>query len=94
MRKKLSEMTPFERVLPRLKGMSNEEAEEVAVKILAQLVAKHVHVEKDGEKYIPLLMEKICKSADAYSQENAGVLAMAAVAKRFERESCKIVKMQ
>ena len=94
MRKKLSEMTPFERVLPRLKGMSNEEAEEVAIKILAQLVAKHVYIEEDGGEYISYLMKKICESADTYRQEHAFELALAAAVKHQEEHSCKIVKMK
>ena len=94
MRKKLSEMTPFERVIPRLKGISNEEAEEVAIKILAQLVAKHVYIEEDGGEYLSSLMKKICESADTYRQEHAGELALAAAVKQQEEQSCKIVKMQ
>lgn len=89
MAKKLSEMTPFERVLPRLKGLSNEEAEEVAVNILAQVVAKHVWIEKDGEEYIPSLMHKICHAADKYSQEHSFELAMGSVVKRMPRPTCK-----
>lgn len=79
MAKKLSEMTPWERVLPRLKGLSNEQAEEVAVKILAQIMAKHVWIKKDGEEYISSLMKKICVAADEYGQEHSMLLAIGSV---------------
>lgn len=48
MRKKLKDMTPFERVEPRLKGLSNEEAEDVAVQIIAQVFAKHIYIYIQG----------------------------------------------
>ena len=77
-------MTPWERVLPRLKGLSNEQAEAVDVNILAQIVAKHVWIEKDGEEYIPALMKKICEAADKYSQEHSMLLAMGSVVKGMQ----------
>lgn len=85
-------MTPWERVLPRLKGLSNEQAEEVAVNILAQIVAKHVWIEKDGEEYISALMKKICKAADEYSQEHSMLLAMGSVVKGMQL-SAKEIKL-
>lgn len=42
-RKKLSDMTPIERVDQRMKGMSWEEAEDVGVEILARCLSLHVH---------------------------------------------------
>ena len=92
MPKKLAEMTPWERVQSRMKGLSNEQAEEIAVKILAQIVAKHVWIEKDGEEYIPALMKKICEAADEYSQEHSWELAMGSVAKGLY-PSAKEVKL-
>ena len=45
-RKKLSEMTPYERVDSRMKGMSWEEAEDVGVEILAKCLALHISLVK------------------------------------------------
>ena len=79
MAKKLSEMEPFERVEPRLKGLTNEEAEDVAVKILAQVIAKHVYSIKDGDEYVTKLLEKLFKASDDYAKNHSMELAMAAV---------------
>lgn len=75
-RKKLSEMTPYERVEQRMKGMSWEEAEDVAVEILARCTGLHVHVRKDSEEWIPKLFERIGKRADEWSQEHSFKLAL------------------
>lgn len=45
MRKKLKDMTPWERVEKRLQGLTNEEAEGIAFRILGQTTAKRVYVE-------------------------------------------------
>ena len=79
MAKKLADMTPFERVSKRLKGLTNEEAEDVAVQILAQVVAKKVVIHGGGEDVFLALMEKIAKAGDEYIQKNAGMLAMGKV---------------
>lgn len=79
MKKKLSEMEPYERVEPRLRGLTNDEAEDVAVKILSQVLAKHVYSIKDGDEYIKKLFAKICKAADDYAKEHSFELAMSAV---------------
>ena len=77
MAKKLADMTPFERVSKRLEGLTNEEAEDVAVQILAQVVAKKVVIH--GEDVFLALMEKIAKAGDEYIQTHAGLLAMGKV---------------
>ena len=76
MAKKLADMTPFERVS---KGLTNEEAEDVAVQILAQVVAKKVVIHGGREDVFLALMEKIAKAGDEYIQKNAGMLAMGKV---------------
>lgn len=53
MAKKLADMTPFERVSQRLKGLTNEEAEDVAVQILAQVVAKKVVIHGGKGRCVP-----------------------------------------
>lgn len=94
MRKKLQEMTPYERVEPRLKGLSNEEAEDVAVRILAQIVAKHVHIKKDGEEYFRHLMKTIADAADKYTQDHSFELALGYVVenKLKQRDNSCIIK--
>lgn len=79
MAKKLADMTPFERVSQRLKGLTNEEAEDVAVQILAQVVAKKVVIHGGREDVFLALMEKIAKAGDEYIQTHAGLLAMGKV---------------
>ncbi len=81
-KKKLSEMTPWERVEPRLKGLSNEEAEEVAVKILAQLLAKHVYIFEDGEEYFKKLMKKITEGASEFTKSHTFELSLGHVMKK------------
>ena len=76
-RKKLSEMTPFERVEQRMKGMSFEEAEDVAVEILARCFCLHVYVRKDAKEWIANTMERIGKRADEFSHEHSFELAAA-----------------
>ena len=79
MAKKLADMTPFERVSKRLEGLTNEEAEDVAVQILAQVVAKKVVIHGGREDVFLALMEKIAKAGDDYIQTHAGLLAMGKV---------------
>lgn len=78
-RKKLQDMEPFERVLPRLKGLSNEEAEEVAIKILAQTTAKAIHVRGEGVDYLMGIMKRVCQEADKYTKEHSWDLALGKV---------------
>ena len=86
-RKKLSEMTPFERVNERMKGLTWDEAEEVGIEILAKCMALHVYSRKE-EDYPLALMKRICKRADEWAHEEGhpAILAMAAVGHRLEKE--------
>ncbi len=86
-RKKLSEMTPWERVEPRLKGLKNEEAEEIAVRILAQVLSKHIYVFEDGREYFTCLMEKIADASTEYTKTHTFALALGNVMeKRYGKE--------
>jgi len=76
--------TPFERVLPRLKGLSNEEAVDVAIKILAQPVAKKLIIEEDVD-YIYTIVGKLNDEVEKYIKDNAGMLAFAKVINRKEK---------
>lgn len=81
MKKKKSEMTPYERVDKSMEGMSWDEAEEVGIEILARVMALHVYSRKE-EDYIGKLMKRICVRADEWAHEserNIFTLAMAAV---------------
>ncbi len=78
-RKKLSDMTPIERVDQRMKGMSWEEAEDVGVEILARCLSFHVHVREDGEEYIDNLLKRIFGRAIKWTEEHSYTLAMARV---------------
>ena len=78
-RKKLSEMTPFERVEQRMKGMSFEEAEDVAVEILARCTCLHICVRKVAKELIANTLERIGKRADEFSQEHSFELSAASV---------------
>lgn len=85
-RKKLSDMTPIERVDQRMKGMSWEEAEDVGVEILARCISLHVHVHKDGEKYIDHLLKRVLERATEWTKEHSFELAMASVGLKLKQE--------
>jgi len=59
MRKKLSEMTPMERVDRSMKGMTWDEAEEVGIEILARCLINHIYVKGDGEAAAELLPKRV-----------------------------------
>ena len=70
-RKKLSEMTPYERVDSRMKGMSWEEAEDVGVEILARCIALHTFAREDIDEFVEpyvQILEKI-KGTDSKDVE-------------------------
>lgn len=92
MRKKLKDMTPFERVEPRLKGLSNEEAEDVAVQIIAQIFAKHIFIFKDGEEYYKGLMRRIDEATCKYTKEHSFELAAGRVAEENKEELTKLTE--
>lgn len=86
-RKKLSAMTPIERVDQRMKGMSWEEAEDVGVEILARCLSLHVHVRKDGEEYIDHLLKRVLERATEWTKEHSFELAMANVGLKLKQEA-------
>ena len=80
MRKKLADMTPFERVEQRMIGVSNEEAEEIAAKILGRLLAKYTHAQnKDPYEFFDRIMKMIINEATAYTKAHSLELAIVAV---------------
>jgi len=87
-RKKLSEMTPFERVDSRMKGMTWDEAEEIGTEILGRCMALHVYARKEGEEYFEHLMRSVCKKSDEWAHTPAGMqyLAIAAVGHKLEKD--------
>lgn len=86
MNKKLSEMTPWERVEPRLKGLSNEEAEDVAIKILAQIAAKHYYVFNDFEEWAKrVFRDKLWDAILDYKDKHAFELSLGSVMKNYNR---------
>lgn len=79
MAKKLKDMTPFERVESRMKDLSWDEAEEVAIKILAKVVSKKVYVDDEGKEYVNGLVKRIMQEADQYAKENSLLLSFVKV---------------
>lgn len=92
MRKKLKDMTPFERVESRLIGLSNEEAEDVAVQIIAQVFAKHIYIHKDGEEYCKGLMRRIAEATCEYTKKHSFELAVGRVAEENKEELTKLTE--
>lgn len=84
-RKKLNEMTPYERVAPRLKGLSNEEAEDVAVTILSQVLAKRAYIDEDKD-CVHNLMMRLCKEADEYAERFKFDIALVKAVKKLEAD--------
>ena len=92
-RKKLSEMTPYERVDSRMKGMSWEEAEDVGVEILARCAALHIFAREDVDEYMPKLFERVFVRAFEWAKtEGSFPLAMAKSAVRHQKEMEEIEK--
>lgn len=90
-RKKLSEMTPIERVDQRMKGMTWEEAESVGVEILTRCLALHMYARKDGADWFDKTSKRIIKRAQEWKDEgdNSRILAWAAVAHKREQNKEK-----
>lgn len=88
-RKKLSEMTPIERVDQRMKGMTWEEAEDVGVEILARCMALHTYARKDGEEFFKNVMERICKRAEEWAKTHTAILAFASLGYKEQQEKEK-----
>lgn len=85
-RKKLSDMTPIERVDQRMKGMTWEEAEDVGVEILARCLSFHVHVRDEGEEYIDHLLKRVLERAMEWMKEHSLELAMARAGLQFKQK--------
>ena len=90
-RKKLSEMTPIERVDQRMKGMTWEEAEDVGVEILARCLALHMYARKDGVDWFDKTSKRIIERAQEWKDEgnHSWILAWAAVAHKREQNKEK-----
>lgn len=86
MRKKVSEMTPVEKVDRALKDATWEEAEDAGVEVLARCLALHVYALKEGEEYFKTLMERIVTRGDEWAHEGNHplVLAMASAGLKFK----------
>lgn len=92
-RKKLSEMTPYERVDSRMKGMSWEEAEDVGVEILAKCLALHIFAREDVDEYMPKLFKRVLDRAFEWARTKGSFpLAMAKSAVRHQKEMEEIEK--
>ncbi len=78
-RKKLSEMTLFERVSHVLKDATTDEAEDVAIQILSSIVARHVYVRGENEEYVMSLVRRICEAGDEWAQQHSFQIAVAKV---------------
>lgn len=72
-------ITPIERVAPYLENMTIEEAESVAIEILAQVVAKRIYIRGEGVEYFDKLMDGICSKADEYARSHASEIALSKV---------------
>lgn len=66
-----------ERVERMMCGCSHEEAEQIAVGILAQLMAKAVWIDNNGEEFLLSISEKICQNADKWAQDHSKEIAIA-----------------
>lgn len=72
-------MTTIEdRVYSAMDGCSNEQAESIAISILAQLFAKKVHIECNND-YMLDVVHKIAIQADIYTKEHVSELAIGRV---------------
>ena len=71
--------TPSERVEKALENLSNDQAEDIALRILAQVYAKHIHVFKDGDRYIERLLSKLSLQTKIYVAAHARALALASI---------------
>lgn len=85
-RKKLSEMTPYERVDSRMKGMSWEEAEEVGVHILGKCLALHIFAREEDEEYMEALFRKVVDKANEWRKSDYGAHVLAWAHQAWKRE--------
>lgn len=78
------QMTTYEKVELCLKGVSNEEAEDVAVKILAQIFAKHMYMYKDADAWLDKILSNLTQSTREYAHNNAMCLALGGVIQELQ----------
>lgn len=83
------QMTTYEKVQLCLKGVSNEEAEDAAVKILAQIFAKHMYVYKDEDAWLDKILSNLTQSTREYAHNNAMSLALGGVIHEMQQDKDK-----
>jgi hypothetical protein len=89
-RKKLSEMTPIERVDRVMKGASWEDAEQVGIEILARCISFNYFVNKGGKGYMEKLFARLGDRVQTWTDDHATQLAIGRVAKeRQEKENAE-----
>ena len=89
-RKKISEMTPIERVDRTMKGVSWEDAESVGIEILARCISFNYFVNKGGKGYMEKLFARLGDRVQTWTDAHATELAMGRVAKeRQEKENAE-----
>ena len=85
-RKKLSDMTPIERVERVMKGASWEDAENVGIEILARCISFNYVVNKGGKGYMEKLFARLGDRVQTWTDEHATQLAMGRVAKELQEK--------
>lgn len=89
-RKKMSELTPIERVDRVMKGASWEDAENVGIEILARCISFNYFVNKGGKGYMEKLFARLGDRVQTWTDAHATQLAMGMVAKeRQEKENAE-----
>lgn len=89
-RKKMSEMTPMERVDRVMKGASWEDAENVGIEILARCISFNYFVNKGGKGYMEKLFARLGDRVQTWTDAHATQLAIGRVAKeRQEKENAE-----
>jgi hypothetical protein len=89
-RKKMSELTPIERVDRVMKGVSWEDAENVGIEILARCISFNFFVNKRGKGYMEKLFARLGDRVQTWTDDHATQLAMGRVAKeRQEKENAE-----
>ena len=82
--KKLSDMTPVERIDKVLKDVTWDGAEEAGIEILARCVAFHCYVKDDGEEYYKRIMLSIAERSADWAKEHSTCLALAKVGSKMK----------
>ena len=85
-RKKISEMTPIERVDRVMKGVSWEDAENVGIEILARCISFNYVVNKGGKGYMEKLFARLGDRVQTWTDEHSTQLAMGRVAKELQEK--------